>query len=105
MPRKIDSELDKNVLDFLKTHTWVETQNHFDISSRAIKLIKDRNPEIMPSKYMDPLKQGLNNPELKKALKNIFDLFDNATKIVEFNEITSEEHIKSIDFIEKVMNQ
>jgi len=43
MGRIIDVEKDKKVLAFLKTHTWIETRNEFQISSRTVKNIKDRN--------------------------------------------------------------
>lgn len=58
------------MIEYLKNHTWIDTQNHFSLSPRTIMNIKNRNLDQNDGKKNDL--PGINEP-LKKAIKLIFD--------------------------------
>ena len=81
MSRKTNPQHDKEVLEYLKDHSWLETQGHFHISSRSIKLIKDRNHQSedhdskVESKVIPP------DPKYQNATKRLLSLFMDLTQL------------------------
>ena len=78
------------------------------------KIGKEFNESISPSTLSqlnkDVKEESKSNQigissDLKNALKNIFDLFDKATKLDSFMNLVSDSHMNSIEYIEKVINQ
>jgi hypothetical protein len=100
LPRKVNIELDHQVLEYLKDHSWLQTQDHFGLSSRTIKLIKDRNGELDPS-----IKESINtqiNTELKEDIEIMIKLFYKAIEIPDFLKILSSNEEKAISRLEMV---
>lgn len=48
MPKRIDEEKDKKVLDYLRTHTYKQTALDLHISEKQISRIKARSQSIQP---------------------------------------------------------
>ncbi|HEA70396.1 hypothetical protein LCGC14_0930840 [marine sediment metagenome] len=49
MARKIDKKRDLDILEYLKSHTYVETAEQFKISEMTISRIKKRNNNVSVS--------------------------------------------------------
>jgi hypothetical protein len=103
MTRKIDPKFDQEVLEYLKNHSYSETEDHFirngkNLSSRTIKLIKDRS-----SKNVKEENGGKLNPEIKNAIQIMLGLFKEAIKIPEFQQRLSEEILHADEILEKVI--
>ncbi|WP_369019468.1 helix-turn-helix domain-containing protein [Promethearchaeum syntrophicum] len=99
MPRKINQENDKKVLDYLKNHTYIETTEKLGVSSRTIKRIKDRNNPT-ESKAESKVNSKVND-EIKESLNQILKLFEKAIEIEPFLKLTSEQDFKAMEKIEK----
>lgn len=78
------------------------------------KIGKEFNESISPSTLSQLNKevkeeaknnQSVISSELKIALKDIFELFDKATKFESFMNLVKDSHLTSIEYIEKVINQ
>lgn len=101
MPRKVDSAFDKEVLEYLKTHSWIETQTQFDISSRTIKLMKDRNLEITQDEKSNNVKNEI-GLELKEDIQKLVQLFYKSLEIPDFLKLASDSDVKAISRLELI---
>jgi hypothetical protein len=91
MPRKIDKDFDKEVLNYLQDHTWKQTQDNFEISSRTIKNMRERN-SVSNEIESKVISKVVGIPDtIKKDIKIMIELFHNAFKIKDFQKLLNED--------------
>lgn len=102
MPRKVDKDFDKDVLNYLKSHTWKETQDNFNISSRTIKNMKERNSisNEIESKVISKVDSIL--PETKNDIQKVIGLFYKALDIPQFLKLVSDKESEAINRLESI---
>lgn len=61
MPRKVDESKDKEIANYLKDHTYLETQEQFGISAMQVSRIKQRSQSVQPS-TPEPESKTLDEP-------------------------------------------
>lgn len=101
MPRTINQENDKKVLDFLKNHTYKETTEKLGVSSRTIKRIKDRNnPTESKANSKVNSKVEIKSQE---SIKIMIDLFKKSIPLVKFKKSITNSEIEAIDYLEGLL--
>lgn len=105
MPRKINVDRDKEILEYVKNHSWKETQAKFDISSRSIKMIKERNSnhEESESKVESKVAEKTIGVS-KEKLKGLIEIYKKAAQFDDsFVGLISADDIDIVKYFEKVI--